>query len=116
MPRYDEPELLTTRETLAQLTVDDLKPLAALVGRSPTKKGDLVDLLAKAMEDPRAVQALYAGLDDVDQKAVQEAMQDPEGVLHGERFWAKYHQSPNFGGSGRRYGNDTKPTTLRLFF
>lgn len=116
MPRYDEPELLTTRETLALLTVDDLKPLAALVGQVPTKKGDLVDVLSKAMEDPGAVQALYAGLDDVGQKAVQEAMQDPEGVLHDERFGAKYHQSPNFGGSGRRYGNDAKPTTLRLFF
>lgn len=116
MPRYDEPERLTVREAYSLLTVDDLKPLAALVGQVPTKKGDLVDLLAKTVEDEREVRALYAGLDDTGQKAVQEATHDPEGMLHSQRFWAKYSRSPNFGGSGRRYGNDAKPTTLRLFF
>src|SRR3954471_13200266 len=116
MPRHDEPGPLTTRETLSLLTVEDLKPLAALVGQVPTKKGDLVDLLARAMEDREGVRTLYAGLDDTGQKAVQEAAHDPEGVLHGQRFRAKYGRSPNFGGSGRRYGNDAKPTTLCLFF
>jgi hypothetical protein len=43
-------------------------------------------------------------------------LQDPEGVLHGQRFWAKYHLMPNFGGSGRRYSDEAQPTTLRLFF
>jgi hypothetical protein len=116
MPRYDKPELLTVREAFSRLTVDDLKPLAALLGQVPTKKGDLVDLLARSMEDPHEVRSLYAGLEDVSQKAVQEATHDPEGVLHEQRFRAKYSRSPNFGGSGRRYSNDAKPTILRLFF
>src|SRR6516225_2767468 len=116
MPRYAGLDSLTTRETLSLLTVDDLKPLAALVGQVPTKKGDLVGMLARTMEDPQEVRSLYANLDDVSQKAVQEATHDPEGVLHSQKFWAKYNRSPNFGGSGRRYENGSKPTTLRLFF
>ena len=110
------PNCCTVREAFSLLTVDDLKPLAALVGQVPTKKGDLVDLLARSMTDSHEVRSLYANLDDIGQKAVQEATHDPEGVLHSQRFWAKYSRSPNFGGSGRRYDNDAKPTTLRLFF
>src|SRR5262249_16058527 len=116
MPRYDAPDFLTTREAFSLLTVDDLKPLAALVGQVPTKKGELVEMLARIMEAPPQVRSLYANLDDVGQKAVQEATHDPEGVLHSQKFWAKYNRSPNFGGSGRRYENGGKPTRLRLFF
>ena len=109
-------ELRTVREAFSLLTVDDLKPLAALVGQVPTKKGDLVEVLARSMTESHEVRSLYANLDDIGQKAVQEATHDPEGVLHSQRFWAKYSRSPNLGGSGRRYDNDAKPTTLRLFF
>jgi hypothetical protein len=44
--------------------------------------------------------------------AAAKATHDPEGVLHGQRFWAKYSRSPNFGGSGRHYGNDGKRDRL----
>src|SRR5207245_7122494 len=98
MPRYDEPELLTAREAFSLLTVDNLKPLASLVGQVPTKKGDLVDLLTKSMSDLQEVRSLYATLDDIGQKAVQEATHDPEGVLHSQKFRAQYNRSPNFGG------------------
>ena len=74
MPRYDARELLTTRESFSSLTVDELKPLAALVGKVPLKKGDLVDLLAGVMENLKEVEALYARMDDVSQKALQEAI------------------------------------------
>jgi hypothetical protein len=113
---YHKPELLTVRKAFSLLTVEDLKLLAALVGQAAAWKGDLVDVLARAMEDPQEVRSLYAGLDDVGHKAVQEATYDPEGVLNLQRFWAKYNRSPNFGDSGRRYNKDAKPTTLRLFF
>jgi hypothetical protein len=116
MPRRDDLELLTTREAFALLTVDELKPLAALVGQVPTRKGELVDVLATTLEDREKVRTLYAGLDDLGQKAVQEAAHDPEGVLDGQRFRAKYGRSPQFGGSGRRYEYESQPTTLRLFF
>ena len=109
MPRYDAPDSLTTREALTLLTVEDLKPLAALVGQVPAKKGDLVEMLARTMEDSQEVRSLYANLDDVSQKAVQEATHDLRGVLHSQKFWAKYNRSPNFGGSGRRYENRSKP-------
>src|ERR1700738_4620656 len=100
MTYRDESEPATIREAFSQLTVDDLKPLAAMVGQVPTRKGDLVDLLTNAMEDGEKVRTLYAGLDDVGQKALQEAAHDPEGVLHGAKFRAKYGRFPNFGGSG----------------
>jgi hypothetical protein len=116
MPRYDLLEPLTTQETFSELTVDDLKPLANLVGQAPARKGELVELLTRTMTDPEEVRSLYQHLDDTGQKAVQEAAHDPEGILHEQRFWAKYQGSPNFGGSGRRHFDERQPTTLRLFF
>lgn len=37
------------------------------------KKGDLLDLVASTLEDPEKVRNLYAGLNDVGQKSVQDA-------------------------------------------
>ncbi len=118
MPRRDELEQTTIREAFTDLTVDDLKPLAALVatGQPPTRKGDLVDLLTSAMEDSRKVRALYASLADLYQKALQEATHDLEGILSLEKFEAKYGATPDFGGRGRRYGKGDSPSRLRLFF
>jgi hypothetical protein len=116
MPRHDDPALKTIRESFSDLNVDMLKPLAALVGEAATKKGELVDLLAGAMEDRQKVQALYASLNDVAQKAVQEATHTPAGILHTERFRAKYGALPAYGGDGRRYGGSGPPARLRLFF
>lgn len=116
MPRHADPELLTIREAFTLLTVDNLTPLAALVGPVPTKKGELVDVVAEAMSDPKVVKALYAGLAETGQRAIQEATHDPEGVLHEQRFQAKYNRSPDFGGSGGRFAGGKKPTPLRLFF
>ncbi len=116
MARYDEPELLTASEAFSLLNVADLKPLASLIGRAPTKKGDLVDMLAHTLENPQEVRSLYANLDEVSQKAVQEATHDPEGLLYQDKFCAKYNRCPDFGGSGLRYGNTKQPKTLRLFF
>ena len=115
MPRYDDLEPLTTREAFALLTVEELKPLAALVGQVPARKGDLVELLAATLAKPAELRALYEGLDDVGRKAVQEATHDLEGILHSRRFRAKYGCSPDFGGAGR-YRTEQRPTHLRLFF
>ena len=114
MSRHDDLEPLTIREAFSQLTVDELKPLAAQVGQVPTRKGELVELLTATLENPAEVRTLYERLDDVGQKAVQEATHDPEGVLHGQRFRAKYGCSPDFGGSGR-YRTEEQPTALRFF-
>jgi hypothetical protein len=112
---HNDLEPLTTREAFSQLTVDELKPLAAMVGQVPTRKGDLVELLAATLEKPAEVRTLYEGLDDVGRTAVQEAAHDAEGVLHPQRFRAKYGRSPNFGGIGR-YRTEQQPTALSLFF
>ncbi|CAN5758003.1 hypothetical protein BH23PLA1_BH23PLA1_20140 [soil metagenome] len=118
--RYDvEIQPRTVREAISTLTVEALKPLASLVGEAPSRKGDLVDVLVKALQDRQHLQTLYKGLGEVGQTAVQEATHDPEGLLDLSRFQAKYGRTPQFGGSGRRYGygaDKEKPTALRLFF
>lgn len=117
MPHGDETQPRTLREAFSELTVDELKPLASLVGATATRKGELVDLLAKAMGDRQKVRSLYDGRDDVGKKALQEATYDPEGTLDLFIFKAKYGRTPSFGGSGSRYGlRNEKPTVLRLFF
>src|SRR5262245_43149574 len=116
VPRHDEPELLTIRETLSQIGVDDIKPLLALLGLSLLgRKAELVDRLATVLESPAQIRSLYDGLGDLAQKAVQEATHDARGVWYAQRFRAKYGGAPDFGGSGR-YPSERKPTTLRLFF
>ena len=84
MGRYDERGPLTTREAFALLTVEELKPLAALVGPVLKKKDELVDALARALTDLATVRDLYERLDDIGRKAVQEATHDPAGQLHDE--------------------------------
>jgi Helicase conserved C-terminal domain len=117
MPRIDETQPRTLREAFSEMTVDELKPLASLLGATAMRKGDLVDLLAKALEDQARVRGLYDSLDDVGKKALQEAGHDPEGALDLFMFKAKYGRTPSFGGSGSRYGSHKeKPTVLRLFF
>src|SRR4051812_28301715 len=102
MARQNLPGQLPVREALSQLTVDDLRPLVALVGTArSTRKGDLVDRLAETLENPKELRALYQDLDDVAQKAVQEATYNPHGSLHLDRFTAHYGRTPNFGGFGR---------------
>ena len=116
MRHHNEVFQRTIREAFTDLTLDDLKPLAALVGQPPLRKGELVDLLTGVMKDAERVRALYAGLAEVGQKSLQEATHNPGGILHLDKFQAKYGRSPDFGGSGRRYGKSPPPTRLRLFF
>ncbi len=115
MPRYDEPPLLSTREAFAQRTVPQLKPLALLLDQPAAKKDELVAALTRTMLDPQQLRALYASLDDVSQKAVQEATHHPNGTLDTRRFWAKYSRSPDFGGAGD-FRRERPPTRLALFF
>jgi hypothetical protein len=117
VPRHQEPERLTVRQTIWQLNLDEIKPLLALTGSRPRpgRKGELIDQLASFLETPSEVRALYDGLDDLARKAVQEAAHDQEGVFHPPRFAARHGRSPDFGGPGR-WRNEQQPTRLRLFF
>jgi hypothetical protein len=120
--RRDEIESLTTEEAFAKLTVDRLKPLARLlVEKPPTRKGELVKLLARPMQQDKRVRELYDRLDDLQKAAVQEATHDPHGRLDRFRFEAKYGQEPDFGREPdyldyRREDQRHQPTLLRLFF
>jgi hypothetical protein len=114
--RYrDEFQAKTIREAFSALNVDQLKPLAALVGGKATRKGELVDLLAKVLEDQERVRNLYDALDDMSKKSVQEATYDLDGVLNYFQFRAKYGKTPALSSGDNRYGRG-KPTMLRLFF
>jgi hypothetical protein len=127
MPRwYEEDRPVTTREAFNQLTVEYLKPLVALLEeRVPTRKGELVDVVARTMGRSAEVRTLYEELDPLAQRAVQEAAHDPRGILHPDRFVARYSRMPAFSNPSpeeesspyyRDYRSYTRPTKLALFF
>ncbi|HEX5271205.1 MAG TPA: hypothetical protein VFW33_11980, partial [Gemmataceae bacterium] len=117
-------ERLTTEEAFERLTTDDLKPLAKMfVPRLPTRKSDLVAVIAGQLRDPEDVRTLYEQLPELGRKAVQEATYDLRGQLHPDRFQAKYGALPEFSEPAPeedRYAyysyRRTHPTRLRLFF
>ena len=115
MARRQVVEDLSIDGTVWNLTVEDLKPLVRLIQDDvPSRKGELVDVLTRAMKRPKEVHALYDGLSELNKRAVEEAVRDPAGSLDLCRFGAKYGHSPDFGSSGR-FRNEP-PTKLRLFF
>src|SRR5438093_355040 len=68
---------LTAEQEFARLTIERLRPLAALLGSAPPKKkGELVAVLTRAMTDPARARSLYDRLEPVAQLAVREATHD----------------------------------------
>jgi hypothetical protein len=120
----DEPLPVPAEEAFGKLTVEHLKPLAALLtGDVPKRKGELVGLLTRHMTDAGQVRALYERLDPLAQKAVQEATFDPKGLLHRDKFVARHGQLPAFHEPSPKdrpdyydYDRHTRPTHLALFF
>jgi hypothetical protein len=112
--RDDEPQQLPLRETLTQMTVADLKPFVSLLGVKPhTLKATLVDQVAGPLLNEQKVRDLYAGLDELSQRAVQEAAHHPRGILDRVRFAAKYGSPARLYEPGERSWSQ-KPTRLRL--
>jgi hypothetical protein len=127
MPRwYEEDQPVPTREAFDKLTIDYLKPMAGLLrDRVPTRKGELVEVVAGAMQRPATVRTLYEELDPLAQRAVQEAAHDTRGMLHEARFVARYGRMPDFHNPSpeeeassyyRDYRSYRRPTKLALFF
>jgi hypothetical protein len=122
--RRDEPEPVPAAEAFGKLTIDHLRPLAALLTSDvPKRKPELVTLLARFMTDPDELRALYEQLDPLAQKAVQEATFEPKGLLLRERFIARHGQLPAFHRPSEKertsfhdYDRHTRPTHLALFF
>lgn len=89
-------EWLTTEEAYQRLKLDALRPLGPLVSAdAPTRKGDLVPSLTKAMGRPETVRRLYESLGPVDQAAVQEVIHRDRDGLDRDRFRAKYGHLPH---------------------
>ena len=120
----DEPEPVPAAEAFGKLTVDHLRPLAALLTSDvPKRKTELVNLLTRFMTDPDEVRALYEQLEPLAQEAVQEAAFEPKGLLHRERFIARHGQMPAFHRPSETertsfydYDRHSRPTHLALFF
>lgn len=110
MPRAAVVERLSTEEAFQSLKVEDLKPLARLLtSEVPARKGELVELLTRTMEDTAKLRDLYDGMNELSQAAVREAIHDSGGNLDRAHFKAKYGQPPSFGAGATT-------TALRLFF
>ena len=119
MPKLKKPEiLLNVQESLNNRTVDELKHLAALLPgkETATRKGELLGLIDRSLTG-ETLQILWSKLDDIQQKAVSEAVWDNEGRFQSERFKAKYNALPAFSiKSENRWGSSSgTPTPLCLF-
>ena len=116
MPRSKETQAITTHEALALLTIDQLKPLVALLPTEerPIRKGDLVELIETHLSGKR-LRALWEQLDNTQQLAVAETIYADESVFDPTRFRARYGGLPVFGTKKERWGDHDNPSLLRLF-
>jgi hypothetical protein len=121
--RRDEPLPESTREAFDKLTVDYLRPLVSLLTNDvPKRKAELVSAAVRFMTDPAEVRALYDQLEPLAQRAVQEATHDPQGLLHRDKFIARYGQLPAFHEPSPKQDlswfedRRSRPTRLALFF
>src|SRR5262245_3356847 len=96
--KKEDYRIATVSAALNQLTVAQLKPLAALLQppNIPTRKLELVELVERQIAGAR-LRELWKSLDDIQKKAVSETLYAPDGVFNHARFKAKYGRLPNFG-------------------
>ena len=121
--RRDDNSPVSTREAFDKFAIRQLKPLASLLASNvPTRKGELVNLVVRFMADPAKVRALYDKLEPLAQRAVQEATHDPQGMLHRDKFIARYDRLPAFHEPSPKQRSSwyedprSRPTRLALFF
>ncbi len=113
MTEYGEPGTLD--EYLNAYTVPTLKKLAGLLASGlPTRKGDLVALIRRELEDPDRLRGIWERLDPLQKAAVAEALHSPLHRLDGAMFQAKYGRSPDWGRISP-YGEPEEPSLLWLF-
>ena len=109
---------ITLRDSLASLTVPDLKDLVSHLPGSTTatRKDDLIERIVVAMLGPELT-AIWSRLDETQQAAVAEAAHHPLGEYSDRRFRARYQRAPAFRvGVAKSYGYSAgKSTALCLF-
>src|SRR5215211_508986 len=98
----------TLHEALEFRNNEHLQKLLALLPSKdrPTRKANLVGLIEKEMAGDN-LRRLYEQLDDMQRKAVSEAVWDEEGLFRSDRFKAKYGGLPVFArkNDDRSYGD-----------
>lgn len=84
-------------ESLQSLTVDLLKQRLKLLSTSerPTRKADLTAVIRAHMLSPRC-RDYFQKLDELEKKAVAEAVHAPGGDFDAARFKAKYGEIPDY--------------------
>jgi len=108
------PKIMLTDMLSYELTTYELKWLAMLIAsKVPIRKAELVELITSYLAGG-GLRAVWDRLDDLQRKAVAEAVHNPEGTLYSTKFIAKYGAYPAMG-SLNGWSNDT-PTLLRLIF
>jgi len=97
MPRAQTPVavMLPPLETaLNSLTVDDLKWYAPVLSDSvPTRKGELVALLSRALLNPDELRKLIARLAPIEREVVAEVAHSMGGLYRSDVIEAKYPES-----------------------
>lgn len=88
---------IALRDALARLTVPELKDLVSHLPGSETagRKDQIIERIVAGMLGP-GLQAVWSGLDEAQQAAVAEAVDDPLGEYSERRFRAKYRSVPSF--------------------
>ncbi len=109
---------ITLRETLARLTVPQLKDLVSHLPDvdSAGRKDELIGRIANRMLG-LGLKAIWRGLDETQLAAVAEAVHHPLGEYSPQRFSAKFQRVPSFqvaGAKSHGYGGDKK-SALGLF-
>jgi hypothetical protein len=115
MSRYDDVPMPTLRLALEAETVPELRAVASLITpRPPTRKAELVTLIAAHLGDAARLAAVLASLDDLGRAAVAETVHG-NGQLDTDAFRAKYGGLPSGDGwfLGLFHGRGRIPTDLR---
>ena len=109
---------IALREALAHINVPELKDLLSHLPGAETagRKDQLIERIVTGMLGP-GLEAIWSGLDQTQQAAVAEAVDDPLGEYSEQRFRAKYQRVPSFHvASAKSYGySEGKSTALGLF-
>jgi hypothetical protein len=109
---------ITLRDSLARLTVAELKDLVSHLPGAETagRKDEVIERIVVGMLGP-GLQAIWSALDETQQAAVAEAVDHPLGEYSEQRFRAKYQRVPSFqvaGGKSHAYSGN-KSSAMGLF-